>query len=177
MSSVKKNKSKNAYAGLAVKLAAGAQQYLSGVNQILVNGGTYTSAQVVAQMNALIALRSAVTAAQAIVKGKLAEESSKGPVLTAFLDGFVSYVETAFSGQPDVLAAFGLAPKKARTPLTGAQQALATAKRNATRKARGIGKKKDRMAIKGDVTGLIMTPVTASSTPSPAPGPTGTPTK
>jgi hypothetical protein len=44
----------------------------------------------------------------------------------------IAYVKTAFSNSPDVLADFGLTPKKVKAPLTIAQQAAAAAKRAAT---------------------------------------------
>ena len=158
---------------LAEELAAGAQKHLLGVTQLLLDGSTFTTPQVIAQLAMLADLRAAVDAANAIAKGKLAEERSKGPSLVTFLHAFESFVRTAFGGKPEILADFGLAPKKVKTPLTVEQQAAAKAKRAATRKARGTIGKKKKLAIKGNVTGIIVTPVTepppvAVVTPAPA---------
>jgi hypothetical protein len=153
-------RNKNGVAALAEQLAAGTQKRLSTVNTIYVEGSTYTPAQVEALLQSLAKLRDSVDAAHAAYKGTLAEERSKGPALMAFFDAFVSYVEAAFRGQPEALADFGLQPKKPRKPLTAEQQAAAKAKGAATRKARGTMSKKQKLAIKGKVTGVVVTPVT-----------------
>jgi hypothetical protein len=161
------NNSKSGVAALAVNLAAGTQKYLSTANAILVDGGTFTAAQVIAQLNALADLRKAVDAANAVLKGKRMDESAKAPSLRAFMDAYEGFVRSAFGNQPEVLADFGLAPRKVRAPLTAEKLAAAKAKRAATRKARGtIGKKKI-LAVKGNVTGVIVTPVTLATTEPP----------
>src|SRR5579863_9376372 len=48
---------------------------------------------------------------------------------------YQSYLLATFGNAPSTLADYGLAPHKARTPLTGEQLAVAAAKRNATRQA------------------------------------------
>ena len=91
----------------------------------------------------------------------------------------VSYVKLTYSESPDVLADFGLPPKKVRTPLTAEQQAAANAKREATRTARGTTSKKAKQAVKGNVVGVSVTPVVAgppvvasSAARAPPPSPT-----
>ena len=161
----KKKNSKKKMAALAASMATGTQKYSATLTAILVDGKPYTPAQAITLLQAFVALRSAVDAANAAYKGKLADERAEGPALVTFLDGYESFVMTAFNGQPEILADFGLAPKKARTPLTAEQKAAATVKRNATRKARGIIPKKEKMAIKGNVTGILVTPVTSPPSP------------
>ena len=53
-------------------------------------------------------------------------------------------------------------------------RAVATAKLRATRTARGTTSKKKKLAVKGDVTGVNITPIThaAASSPSAAPAET-----
>jgi hypothetical protein len=82
--------------------------------------------------------------------------------MRAFFIAFIAYVRSAFGNSPDVLADFGLSPKKARTPLTVEQKAAAAAKRKATRQARGTRGPKAKLSVTGNVTGVIVTPVTAS---------------
>ena len=80
------------------------------------------------------------------------------------MSAIVQAVRTAFGGQADVLADFGLAPKKARAPLTVEQMAAAAAKRKATRAARGTtSKKASKKGIKGAVTGIVVTPIVAGA--------------
>jgi hypothetical protein len=69
---------------------------------------------------------------------------------------------------------------KAPTPLSPEKRLAAAAKAKATRIARGTVGKKQRSTIHGDVTGVLVTPITTSgpapspvaSTPAPTAGPT-----
>jgi hypothetical protein len=154
-------------AALAEQLVAGTQKYLSAVSQITLEGSTFTPSQLEAQLNAFADLRNAVDAAKATVKAKLLDERMKAPALRAIFLAFIGFVRVTFGNQPEVLAGFGLAPKKEKKALTTEQQAAAKAKREATRKARGTVGKKKKLAIKGDVTGVVVTPITE---PKPANG-------
>src|SRR6202035_2367644 len=81
------------------------------------------------------------------------------------------FVRATFTGATQTLADFGLEPPKARKPLTSEQRAAAAAKATATRKARGTTSKKQKLAIKGNVIGVNVTPVTepaAATPPAPA---------
>ena len=78
-----------------------------------------------------------------------------------------------FSTQTDVLADFGLAPKK-KPVLTAQAKVARAAKARATRQARGTRSKKQLATISGDVTGIVVTPVTPV-TPAPAPVPSKQP--
>ncbi|HEY8038591.1 MAG TPA: hypothetical protein VIF15_02305, partial [Polyangiaceae bacterium] len=66
-----------------------------------------------------------------------------------------------FGTQADVLADFGMTPRKAATPLTVEQKAAAAAKRKATRAARGTKGPKAKLGIHGAVTGVVVIPVVA----------------
>jgi len=161
-------KSKSSEAALAVKLAAGTQKHLSTVTQVILGSGTFTPAQVVTELQDFAALRDSVDTAKAAVKAALQDEQSKGPALRAFVIAFIAFVRAAFGNSPDVLADFGLSPKKVAKPLTAAEQAAAVAKRNATREARGTKGKVAKASIHGNVTGVNITPVTAPAVTSPA---------
>jgi hypothetical protein len=69
-------------------------------------------------------------------------------------------VKAAHGTSPEALAAFGLHPK-ARVPLTVEAQAAAIAKRAATRAARHTMGSRQKKAVKGDVTGVVVTPIFA----------------
>lgn len=172
-------KGKNTEADLAGSVAAGVTKHLSNVATLTFGVGSFTPAQLLAQLSLLVTLRQAVVAAQAVVKAKLADEAAQAPTIRATLVAFVAFVRQMYANQPDVLADFGLVPRKAATPLTAEQRAAANAKRKATLAARGIVGKQKRKAVKGDVTGVTVTPTTtaqpaapAVSTP-PAPAPAG----
>ncbi|MGA7121087.1 MAG: hypothetical protein WBY94_13365 [Polyangiaceae bacterium] len=99
-------------------------------------------------------LKDAVTAAQTI-------DAKVGPLVR----DFKRYVVSTFGAATQELADFGLPPPKARKPLTTEQRAAATAKLRATRAARGTTSRKQKLAVKGDVTGVVIKPVTSAATP------------
>ena len=139
---------------------------------------TYTTATLVEALKNLEQVLVALNAAQANAKDAVTalrnNETTSAPLVRAYK----RFVYAAFSTATQQLADFGLQAPKARQPLTSDQRAAATAKLRATRKARGTTSKKQKLAIKGDVTGVIVTPVTAPKAPtpvSPQPAPTPTP--
>jgi hypothetical protein len=173
-------KSKSNEAALAESLSAGTQKHLSTMTTIMVGGSTTTPTQAEAQLNALATLRNDVDAARTALETKLAAEKAQIATLRTFLVAYVAFVRATFGNSPDVLADFGLTPKKARTPLTVEQKAARAAKAKATRAARGTTGKKAKLAVKGNVTGVVVTPVTSSPTTTPAvepaqPAPTASP--
>jgi hypothetical protein len=109
----------------------------------------------------------AVEAAEAATKAKIATEDAQAPALFSLMAALVQYVKVAFSASPDVLADFGLAPRKAATPMSAEAKAAANAKRTATRKARGITTKAAKAALTGNVVGVTITPVLAPTSPAP----------
>jgi hypothetical protein len=160
---------KNAKADLATALIAGIKKNLSTVPQLTVGGQNLTPAQVEAQLLAFATLRSDVNAAKTAWETKLADERSKGPALQEFLAAVVSFVRGTFGNSPETLAEFGLKPKKAAKTLTAEEQAAKAVKAKATRTARGTKGKKEKLAVQGDVTGIIVVPVTDKPNPQPAP--------
>jgi hypothetical protein len=169
------NKGKATAAELATSLIAGIQKHLA-TGPMQVAGGTFTAAQVIAELQQLVVLRAAVDAARATATAKVAAETAQAPALRAFMSAIVQFVRTAFGSQADVLADFGLPPKRARTPLTVEQKAAASAKRTATRAARGTTGPKAKKGIKGAVTGIILTPIVAGEPVAKAsPAPTAVP--
>jgi hypothetical protein len=168
---------------LAKALAAGAGKHYPAGTKLPIGGESLTIPEIQAKLTSLASLRSDVVTARSALTAKLVTEAAQAPDLIAFLDAFVQVVRGSFTGQPDVLADFGLKPPKARTPLTAEQQAAAKAKRKATRDARGTTGSKAKQAIHGDVTGVVVTPVTApkpaaapaaaATAPAPSPGATG----
>jgi hypothetical protein len=169
-------KGKQTAADQASSLIAGIQKHLVNASMTF-GGGTFTTTQVTAELQELVGLRNAVNAARASTKVKVDAETAQAPALRAYMGAFVDFVRVQFGTQADVLADFGIAPKKAPTPLTVEQKAAAAAKRAATRVARGTKSAKAKKGIKGAVTGVVVTPIVA---PAPvvqqqaaSPAPTG----
>jgi hypothetical protein len=161
---------KTATVSRAEALSEGITKHFPNAKQSLAFGGTtYTVTQVTTNLQEITDLRTATTDAQSSAKAKVAAEKAQLPPLLLFMAALVAFVKATFGDAPDVLADFGLVPKKARKPLTAEQLAAAKAKRKATRAARGTVGSKKKLAIVGNVTGVIVTPVTApSAAPQPA---------
>ena len=156
---VTKKQGKGTVVALAEKLIAGTSKHLANLPQIKLAGGSFTPSQIIAQLQTLGTLRSDVDAAKASTKAKLAVEKTDMPALRIFMDAFVAFVKAAFGNAPDVLADFGVHPTT-RAPLTVEAKTAAVAKRKATRAARHTTGPKKKMSVKGDVTGIVVTPIT-----------------
>ena len=145
----------------AKQLIAGNEKHLTSATQVALLGSSFTPAEITAKLQSLVDLRTDVDAAKASTKAKLAAETANMPALRTFMSAYVSYVKAAYGTSPDVLADFGINPK-ARAPLTVEAKAAAVAKRTATRAARHTMGTQQKKAIKGDVTGVLVTPITAA---------------
>jgi len=146
----------------AQKMLAGIQKNLAGATPVTLASASYTIAQVTTALEQLVTLYTDVDDAKSAVKAKLVARSTQAPALLSLLAALTTYVKVSYSKSPDVLASFGLVPKKAATPLTTEEKMVAVAKRASTRKVRGTTGKKAKLAMKGDVTDVVVTPVTGS---------------
>ena len=150
------------------------QAIIAGTQKHFPNGSftlgtvTYTSASLVQVLQDLVSAMQARNVAETGAKDALttvqATQAKVGPILRAY----ERLVLVTFAGATQTLADFGLAPPKARTPLTAQQLAARAAKAKATRIARGTTSKKQKLAVKGDVTGVVVTPVTLPTAATPA---------
>ena len=131
--------------------------------------GSFTVSQVTAKLQTIATLRSDTEQAQATAKAKVAAETAQLPALLAFMSDYTAFVKATFGNTPDVLADFGVPPKKAPTPPSAETKLAAVAKREATRAARGTKGSVQKKSVKGNVTGVVVTPVTAPAPASPQP--------
>jgi hypothetical protein len=161
-SEVSKKNGKNTDAALAQQLIAGTNKHLANLATLMFGSATFTPAQIATSLQRLATLRADVTAAQATTKAKLAAEAAEAPALRSLMIAFGSFVKVTFSQSPDVLADFGLHPKKAPAPLTVVKKAAAAAKRKATREARHTMGARQKKAVKGTVTGVVVTPISVA---------------
>src|SRR5580693_3653716 len=127
---------KSQVADFAEQLIAGTAKNLTSTTSVAFLGASFTPAQITSKLQSIVTLRSDVNTAKAATKAKLAAEASQLPSLRGFMTAYESYLRGVYGSQPDVLAEFGLQPKKARTPATVQAKAAAVAKRAATRAAR-----------------------------------------
>jgi hypothetical protein len=158
----------------ATQLIAGMNKHYSNGPSLTFESATYTPQQIVTALQTLVTLRADVAAARAAVKAKLAAESGQLPTIQQMMAGLVQFLMLTFSKQPDVLVDFGLAPKKAKAPLTTEQQTVANAKRDATRKARGTTGKKAKKGVHGNVVDVVVTPVKVEPVVAPSAAPSTT---
>jgi len=147
----------------AGQLIAGTKKHFSNVSSLTFGSGTFTPDQIESSLQTLVDLRTAVDAAKAATKAKLAAEQAAATPARSLMAAYVVFVKATFSKSPDILADFGLKPKKVTTPLTVEKKAAAAAKRKATRAARHTMGKNQKKDVKGAVSAaLVVTPLDGS---------------
>jgi len=156
---------------VAKQLIAGTTKHLSNTAPAAFLGGSFTADQITSKLQTLVDLRAGVDAARAAAKAKIAAEATQRPPLRAFMDALTAYVKVTFGTAPEVLADFGINPK-ARALLTVEEKAAAVAKRAATRAARHTMGSQQKKGIKGTVTGVLVTPISAAPVVTAPSGPT-----
>ena len=156
---------KNDQAAQVKQLISGTNKhYPNGSAQLLVGGATFTVTSLTQLMQDFVNTREAVESSKAATKAKIQTEATQSPSQLAVISAFVKVVRGTFGNSADALADFGLAPPKARAPMTAEAKAVAAAKRAATRKARGTMGKNQKKPIKGDVKAtLVVTPANGSA--------------
>jgi hypothetical protein len=157
------------------QLLTGTAKHLTSATPVAFLGGSFTPADITTKLDQVVTLRSDVNTAKAAVKAKIALETTDLPPLHTFVSAYKAYLRVAFGTSPDVLADFGLAPKARSTP-TAATKAAAVVKRSATRAARHTMGSVQKKAVKGDVTGVVVTPVTSAPVSTVAPAAPTSPT-
>jgi hypothetical protein len=168
------------------------KHYPTGSTALAIGGASYTVDSLTATLQGFADQRTAVETTRAALASKVQGVRAQAPSSSALLASLDKYLRGTFGSSADTLADFGLAPPKARTPLTAEQKAVAAAKRAATRVARGTKGSVQKKEVKGNVTAkLVVTPaggsapaaappapaVTApvASTPAASPAPAATP--
>jgi hypothetical protein len=156
-------------------IIAGTQKHFPNGSFTLGNTA-YTTATLTQALKSLANGLSALSAAHVGVKdaGQTVKglQATVGPVLRTYQ----RYLLATFASAPLQLADFGMQPTKVRAPLNTEQRAVATAKLRSTRSARGTTGKKQKLAVKGSVTAVEITPVAmpASSAAGASPAATTT---
>ena len=167
MSSSTSNVSKAASLAFLQAFNAGLQNHLA--NQSFpVGATTFTVTSLVQLLGSLIAAIEAVNAAQVSASNAVANLKAVKANVSPVVSAVVRVVAAMFASDAAVLADFGLKARKARAPLTTEQKAAAKAKAEATRIARGTKGPKAKKAIKGNVTGVQITPIVAPTASEPA---------
>jgi hypothetical protein len=184
--SISNNDTKGQVVDSAKQLIAGTTKHFAAGTTVTFAKGSYTPDQIAQKLQALVDLRSNVNAAQATAKAQVALEAAQAPALKLFAKQLRAFVKATFVTAPDVLADFGISLKQ-RSPITVEEKTAAVAKRAATRAARHTMGPRQKLGVKGDVTGVVVTPVKASeptgatqsspTAPATSGGPTATTTQ
>ena len=145
---------------------AAVQALIAGTEKHFPNGSfmlgnvSYTTASLLQVLQGLVAEMIARSTAQATARDALNTLRGTEASTKAVRQAYLRFLRAAFNNTQS-LADFGLEPPKAPAPLTIEQKAASTAKMLATRKARGITSRKQKLAITGHVIGVTVTPITA----------------
>ena len=158
---------------LMLAMMAGMQKRFPSGSFTLGNNA-FTTASLVQLFQSLVDAINAVNAAQASAQEAVATmrgvQARVGPVYLALKHMLL----TTFGTAAQALADFGLEAPTAPAPKTVETKAAAAAKLRATRAARGTTSKKQKLAIKGNVSGITVTPITTTAAPSPVVQPAST---
>jgi hypothetical protein len=167
---------KEVVATRAEDLGTGTSKHFTNPAQVLAfDGGSITVSEVTTKLARVVTLRGNTVSAQNVAHEAVLAEENELPALMVFMTSYTAFVKTTFGNSPTVLADFGVAQKKAPTPLSVEAKAAAVAKRKATREARGTTGPKAKLSTKGNVTGVEITPVTAPGAAASAPQPPAQP--
>jgi hypothetical protein len=151
-------------------IIGGTQKYFPN-GSFQIGNATYTTASLVQALKVLEDALSGLAAAHSSVKDAVTALRAAETTVTPLLRGYRTFVRVAFGTAAAQLADFGLQPPKARKPLDSDKRVVAKAKMKATRTARGTTSKKQKLAVKGDVTGVLVTPVKSAGPSSPTAAP------
>ncbi len=141
------------------RLIAGLKLHLSST-PIVLDGTSYTSQSLIDLFQSVVDALSKADAAKAQWSSTLQQLAELKAEVAPVAGAFRSHVLTINGSSPSALGDYGLSPRKTKTPLSGAQQAAATAKAKATRAARHTMGSKQKQGVTGNVTGVVVTPIT-----------------
>jgi hypothetical protein len=164
--SVPKSESKAAALAQVQALVAGILANFPNASFTLANTA-FTTASLVQVLQTKAEAIQAVNAAQAAAKDAVAKLRSVEAEVDPRIRDVNRFLLSAFGTAVTKLAEFGLEPPKVPAPRTVEQKVAAKEKLRATRKARGTTSRKQKLAIKGDVAGVVITPVVGTA-PAPA---------
>lgn len=156
------------------KLADGLTQHASTAPSVVIAGVTMKPSDIVAKLQARIAQAKALSSAAANWHSMVQTEKIAAEGLKPLLSMVQQVLRAAYSTELDVLADFGLSPRK-KAVVSPATKTAAALKAKATRAARGTKGAQQKAAITTQVT--IAPATTTAVKVEGAPGPTVTPTQ
>lgn len=152
------------------------QALISGLQKHFPNGSftlgnvPYTTAALVTLFTSLADAIAAADSAKASAKQAVAAARAVRVKVGPVMQDLLRFLLVTFRTADSILADFGIQPTGAKTK-TAEEKAAAAAKAKSTREKRGIVGKRKRASVKGDVTGVVMTPITDAPAPQPPAAP------
>ena len=165
--------SKNDRKAKDLQLAEGLKKHTSKSTVWVIGQKKYDLATILGFLARRVNSAQVVANAKAAWQGKRQEDEVLEAETARILAALGQNLLVTFDGLPDVLADFGLSPRKAPRALTGEEMVLKAAKARATREARHTLGKRARQAIKGttsDVGPPILPPAPTNGAPPPTNG-------
>lgn len=145
------------------KAITGMSQWPNSQQNIVLQQNNYTPSTLVTKLQSVAAPLQAVVTLRSNLTTALTQREEALPAAAEFIAAFFSVLPQYLPAGTDV-STFGDKPKKARAKLTVAQKEAANVKRQATRAARHIMGKKQRLAIEAPAATTTTTaPVTATT--------------
>jgi hypothetical protein len=147
------------------KLSDGYTKHAADVGNLVMGSQTFTSADVQAHVKLCADTDTAAEAARGAFHDAVAAAKKAHGDSRAIVAALKQLVLIRFKDQAEVLADFGLVPKKPRRVRTAEEKAAAASLGKSTRKARGTMGPRQRAKVKGAV--APVTPPTPPAPPSP----------
>jgi hypothetical protein len=131
------------------KLIVGLQKHEQTMPSLTIGGTLYKTPDVVSVLQALINSAQTVISSKATWQANIVMDDNVRAKNKAVLSGLRQSLLVAFGNSVDVLADFGMTPRKVPAARTPEEKAAVTAKAAATRAARHTMGKKQKAQIKG----------------------------
>ncbi len=151
----------------------GINNLLQGIDPFIMGNQTFTRSDLIAMFQKRIAAAKNTRSVRMQLSRTVESEREVDSLARPLRALVKSFVLTRFGKNSTQVQAFGFTPNR-RPKKSVEVKATAVVKAKATRKARSTMGKKQKKIVKGDVTGIVVTPVTAAShagtAPVPAPG-------
>ncbi|MGA2447557.1 MAG: hypothetical protein ABTD50_02645 [Polyangiaceae bacterium] len=143
------------------QVIVGIQKHLQSTASLPLVGSTYAPADLVKLIQSRIDATGQADTTKATWHSTVATNEALNAKLMPVLRALRQYVINVYGATSPVLADFGFAPPKAATR-TPEEKAAAVAKALATREARHTMGKVQKKTVKGNVTGIVVTPTTST---------------
>jgi len=141
-------------------LIAGTQKHPPS-GSLTLAGSPFTAQALIQELQSLVDALTTTDKAKADWQTALkSADDTKAKVLPT-MESYRAWVLATYGKDPSTLADYGVSPRKVPAPLTAEQKTQAAVKRAATRKARMTMGKVQKKTVKGNVTGIVVTPSTS----------------